>query len=104
MVVSLVEYILPAETGLRRTVTQTLTTVLVEEVHRPVVVIQHVETVFRKIVIPKLKIVLEERLHPRAVIVTSMTVLFVMVSHLLDCLVLNFLVSLREANYLTSHV
>ena len=91
-VVSLVEYVLQVGMVLQKTAIQKLTTVLAEEIHRSVAVIQLAETVFQKIVTPRLTTVLVEGLHLRAVIVASMTVLFVVVLRLSDYLGWNFLV------------
>ena len=102
--VSQVDYVLQGETVFQKIVIQELTTVLAEETRLPEVVLQFAETVIQKIVIPRSTIVLEGVQHQKVVIVTSMTVLFVMVSHLSSCLVLHFSVVQTGLTYPTIHV
>jgi hypothetical protein len=81
-----------------------LTIVLGKEIHPPEVVFRFVERVIQKIGIPKSRIVLEGVQHQKVGIVTSMTVLFAMVSHLSSCPVPHFSVVRTGVKYPIIHV
>src|SRR5271156_5331835 len=102
--VSLDDYVVPAGMVFQKTVIQELTTVLGKETHHLVTALLFVEKVIQKIVIPKSRIVVEGAQHQKVVIVTSMTVLFVMVSHPSSYLVPHFWVVQTGLTYPIIHV